>query len=131
MLAPDQIVPWLGWSTTGDFGPWTTYTSPKQGIVIFLKASLKDAASPAQIAHRNRWRTAVANWHAATPDERARWMLAARRCQIPFNGIALWIHFSYSQDADALATLRRQSKLALTMPPPVYADITERPITTR
>jgi len=131
MLAPNDLLPWLGWHITGDFGPYTAYTSPTQGIVLFLKASLKDAASPAQVAHRNRWRTALANWHATTPDERRRWMTLAKRCQIPFHGLALWIHFSFSQDADALKTLRRQSHVDVTMPPPVYADITERPITTR
>jgi len=102
----------------GDCGPLTTYTN-RNGIVVFLKAWLRDPASPKQIAHRNRLRAAAKNWNAAPPTTRHNYERATKTLSLYLNGYNVWVAATMTQQARAaLPTLERQAHTTLTPPPP-------------
>ncbi len=101
----------------GDIGPITTYSNQNQ-IVVFLKAWLRDPASPNQIKHRNRIRACAASWDATDNATRRDYQLATQRLSMYINGYNLWVSMSMNQLAiDCMPTIRRQSRLALPLPP--------------
>jgi hypothetical protein len=101
----------------GDIGPYTTYSNQNQ-IVVFLKAWLRDPASPAQIKHRDRIRACAASWQATTVQTRKDYQRAAEKCSMYINGYNLWVSMSMNRLAiDCLPTIRRQSGINLPLPP--------------
>lgn len=114
-----NILQGICFKAQGDIGPLTCYTN-KRGIVMFLKAWLRDPASPKQIAHRNRIRAAAATWKLATPSTRAAYERATKKLSLYLNGYNVWVASSMTQGArSALPTLERQTGLTLPPPPPV------------
>lgn len=111
------IIQSICFKAQGDVGPLTTYTN-KRGIVVFLKAWLRDPASRKQIAHRDRIRRCAANWKDAPQTTRTQYELATKRATLYINGYNLWVAASMTQEArSALATLERQTGTALPTPP--------------
>lgn len=101
----------------GDVGPLTSYTN-KRGIVMFLKAWLRDPASEKQIAHRDRIRACAKNWKAAPKTTRQAYERATKKLSLYINGYNLWVCASMNQTGrSAIATLERQTGLALPLPP--------------
>lgn len=101
----------------GDVGPLTSYTN-KRGIVMFLKAWLRDPASPKQIAHRDRIRACAKNWKAAPIQTRQNYERATKKQSLYLNGYNLWVCASMNQTGrSAIATLERQTGLTLPLPP--------------
>lgn len=101
----------------GDVGPLTSYTN-KRGIVMFLKAWLRDPASPKQIAHRDRIRACAANWKAAPKSTRDAYERATKKLSLYINGYNLWVCASMNQDGrSVIPTLERQTGLTLPLPP--------------
>ena len=79
MSKPKQfILQGICFKAQGDLGPLTSYTN-KRGIVTFLKAWLRDPASPKQIAHRDRVREAARVWKLLCPGCRRRWKSPAKK----------------------------------------------------
>lgn len=102
----------------GDFGPLTCYTNTKM-VVIFLKAWLRDPASPKQIAHRDRIRAAAKNWNDTTETNRRNFERASLKGHTRLNGYNLWVHGSMAIDGVShLQTLARQTGIVLLMPEP-------------
>lgn len=101
----------------GDVGPLTCYTNNKQ-IVMFLKAWLRDPASPKQIAHRNRIRAAAKNWNAAPPAVKKAYERMTKKLSLYLNGYNVWVCMSMNRLArEAMPTLERQSGETLPLPP--------------
>lgn len=101
----------------GDVGPMTSYTN-KRGIVMFLKAWLRDPVSPDQVAHRNRIRACARNWQTLTKQQKAQYENVTKRLSLYINGYNLWVCLSMNNQArDAAPTLRRQSFINFPMPP--------------
>ena len=101
----------------GDFGPLTCYTN-KNMVVIFLKAWLRDPASPKQIAHRDRMRAAAKNWNETTPQNRKNFERASLKGQTKLNGYNLWVYGSMALGGISnLETIARQTGIILIMPP--------------
>lgn len=101
----------------GDVGPLTSYTN-KRGIVMFLKAWLRDPASPKQIAHRDRIRACAANWKAAPKTTRENYERATKKLSLYLNGYNLWVCASMNLDGrSAIPTLERQTGVTLPLPP--------------
>lgn len=101
----------------GDVGPLTSYTN-KRGIVMFLKAWLRDPASPKQIAHRDRIRAAARNWKAAPISTKQAYERATKKLSLYINGYNMWVCMSMNRDARAaMPTIERQSGQTLPLPP--------------
>lgn len=101
----------------GDVGPLTSYTN-KRGIVMFLKAWLRDPASPKQVAHRDRIRHCARNWNAAPKTTRENYEKATKKLSLYINGYNLWVCASMNQTGrEALQTLTRQTGIELPPPP--------------
>jgi len=101
----------------GDVGPLTSYTN-KRGIVMFLKAWLRDPASEKQIAHRDRIRACARNWHAAPKSTRKAYEAATKKQSLYINGYNLWVCASMNPiGRSAIETLARQSGQTLPLPP--------------
>lgn len=102
----------------GDVGPLTSYTNKKQ-IVVFLKAWLRDPASPKQIAHRNRVREAARTWKLLCPGCRRRWEIASRKAGTKLNGYNLWVHWIMTGEDTQIEAIERQA--SHTLLPPIFA----------
>ena len=101
----------------GDVGPLTSYTN-KRGIVMFLKAWLRDPASPKQINHRNRIRACARNWKAASIETRRAYEQATKKLSLYVNGYNLWVCASMNLTGrSVIPTLERQTGLTLPLPP--------------
>lgn len=118
MSRPGQfILANICFKAQGDVGPLTCYTNHR-GIIMFLKAWLRDPASPRQVAHRDRIRACAANWQAADPVVKSNYELATHRLSLYINGYNLWVCMSMNTSArDAMPTIERQSRLTLPLPP--------------
>jgi hypothetical protein len=101
----------------GDVGPLTSYTNHR-GIVMFLKAWLRDPASPKQITHRNRIRACAANWKKAPKPTRDNYERATKKQSLYLNGYNMWVCASMNPTGRAaIKTLERQTGLTLPLPP--------------
>lgn len=103
----------LGWSTQGDLGPLTMYTSRRGNLVFFDKAPPLNPPSQLQIYFRDRWRIAAAAWRDLTDEQRATWLLAARRANLMIGGYNLWIYWRTTEDSPSIETIERQTGLVL------------------
>lgn len=115
-LTPQEITALFGFGAQGDFGPWTCYTATNRGprgIVVFLKAWLKDPTSPAQKAHRDRIRAAAAAWKALTPQARENWEAVTLQLALKLTGYNLFTHYHMVRDTSNIETLERQSGINL------------------
>lgn len=101
----------------GDVGPMTSYTN-KRGIVMFLKAWLRDPVSPKQVAHRNRYRACAKNWKETTEEVRKQYEKVTKRLSLYINGYNLWVCLAMNLEArSSHNTLQRQSGITFPLPP--------------
>ena len=115
-IVETHLISNLAFKCQGDIGELTTYTN-RNGIVVFLKAWLRDPASIKQIAHRNRIRAAAFNWKNTTPANRRAYERASKRLSLYLNGYNIWVSASMNPDArSALPTLERQAHVTLIPP---------------
>lgn len=106
----------ISFKIQGDCGPLSTYTN-QNGKVIFLKAWLRDPASPAQIAHRDKIRLAGRTWKMLQPSTRENWELVTKRLSLKINGYNLWVSYVLETTTRSdLETLTRQSGIPLWPP---------------
>lgn len=113
-----NILQGICFKAQGDVGPMTSYTN-KRGIVMFLKAWLRDPASPAQIAHRDRIRQVARNWKAESQTVRTAYEQCTKTLSMYINGYNLYMCVSMNPDGrSSLPTLERQSGQTLPLPPP-------------
>ncbi len=115
-LSRQQIQLVMGFSATGDFGPFTAWTTRKGKIALALKAWLKDPESPSQAAHRARFRAAMQDWNRLTPEAKQNWQTVCRRLNLIVTGTSLWTHWHMSGDDDGIRTVEDQSGIQL-LPP--------------
>jgi hypothetical protein len=103
----------LGWVIWGDLGPVTMYRDKQGKIVAFPKTWPKKPASPAQATQRALFIAAATGWRALTAQQRAAWELATRRASLAMHGYDLWVHWSLTEDEQAIRTLERQTGTTL------------------
>jgi len=103
----------LGFVIWGDFADLTMYRSKRGKVVWFKKTWPDKPPSEKQLAWRDLWKTAIADWNALTPAARNQWDLASRRASLCMHGFDLWIHYSLSDDDTAIRTLERQTHTTL------------------
>jgi hypothetical protein len=109
----NKILALLGFSCTGDLGPWTLYTSARHQIVFYPRVPALNPASPLQTVMRDRWRQAAATWRMLTDTDRTNWEEASKRASLKITGYNLWVYYSTSNDRAAVDTIARQSGLPL------------------
>lgn len=118
----DRYLRLIGLLTWGDLGPLTIYRSRRNRLVAYPKAPPDKPPSPSQTAWRNALRTAAAAWHTFSPTYKPNWDRACRRLSLPITGYNLFIAWQIRPDRSVIATIERQSGLALLPPTPPAAS---------
>lgn len=103
----------LGWNTQGDLGPYTFYTSKRQGLVWFPKSPPKKPPSSDQVHQRNRFRAAAAAWRSLPQPQREAWELASKRAHLSCHGYNLFVYYQLRKDVAAIRTIERQTGVTL------------------
>jgi len=111
----NKILALLGFSCTGDCGPWTFYTSERKQIVFFARMPALNPASPLQLLQRQAWTAAAVAWKNKTPQQRADWEAAVRRTSCKITGYNLWVFTITTGRTDAMQTISRQAGIALSI----------------
>ena len=112
-LPPHLTRLWGLWPT-GDFGPWTFYTSHKRHVVVaYPKAPPKDPPSWKQLVEQARFRNAGNLWSLLPAATKAAWTAAAKRAKLSISGFNFYMYVQLRQDFDAARTVQRQSGIDL------------------
>lgn len=112
----------LGFQVTGDVGPLTVYTSSRGKKVWFPRSPPLTPASPEQRRTRDRFSQAWYFWSSEPDQVRAAWRAVARRASLSCWGGNLYVSLALKPDAAAVATLARQTGIAIS-PPPVVPQV--------
>lgn len=110
MRRTEDILRFLGFNTQGDLGPWTFYTSKRQGLVFFVKSPPLEPPSPLQIHQRNKFRIAGMVWRSLTATQRKAWLTAATRAHLQITGYNLFVYYITRNDAPTIETVERLSQ---------------------
>ena len=113
MLRNESILPFLGWRTQGDLGPWTFYTNRRNRLVWFVKAPPLEPPSEMQTRQRNRFRNVAYIWQSLRPPVRSRWQRAAKRARLAITGYNLFTHYITQLDEPTIHTVERLSGITL------------------
>jgi hypothetical protein len=106
----------LGWNTQGDIGPYTCYTAKDKGLVIFLKTTPKEPASPAQLRQRAKFQLNAWAWHQLNQKARDAWNAISLRGRLRITGYNLFTYFLLTGDRAAIRTLELNTNTALAIP---------------
>ncbi len=110
----DQIIlPFLGFNATGDLGPWTFYTTRRNGIVWFVKAPPLEPPSALQVHQRNLFRLVGYVWRSLQPEDRLRWQQAAVCAGLAITGYNLFTYYIAKRDPATIQTIENQTGLDL------------------
>lgn len=109
----NKILALLGFSCTGDLGPWTLYTSARHQIVFYPRVPALNPPTPLQIVMRDRWRQAAATWQMLSTATRENWELASKRASLKITGYNLWVYLSTTADRATVDTIARQAGVTL------------------
>lgn len=113
MRVDEKILHMLGTHVTGDFGPWTFYTSRRSGVVWYPRSPALQPPTPLQIHWRNKFRLAGFIWRGLQPEQRANWMAAEKLANLSITGYNLFTYFITTEDAAPIQTIERQTGLKL------------------
>lgn len=109
----NKILAMLGFSATGDLGPWTLYTSERHQIVFYPRVPALNPPSVLQLIMRSRFTLAAQTWQMLTAQQRADWEKATRKLSMKITGYNLWVYWSTTSDKATLHTIERQAGLDL------------------
>ncbi len=113
MRRTEDILRLLGFNTQGDLGPWTFYTSKRNGLVFFQKSPPLEPPSRKQIHQRNKFRLAGMVWRSLTPPQREAWQTAATAARLQITGYNLFVYYITRNDAPVVETVERLSNVSL------------------
>lgn len=108
-------VPWnlLGFSVSGDVGGYTIYTDKNNRKIAFPLAPPDKPPSPAQAAHRERFRLAQAAWSGLSDQVKLQLETASQAGSLVMTGQNLYITIALQNDNTALQTLAEQTGTTL------------------
>lgn len=111
-------IPWnlVAQKLSGDIGGATIYTDRYGRPTVFPKAPPEKPPSSRQVARRNRFRLAQAEWKAQTDEVKADLEEICRRLSLPLTGQNLWISVALRGDFESYETLQRQSGITVPRP---------------
>ena len=107
----------LGIEVQGDIGPWTVYTDRFGRKKWFLFSPPTKPATEKQVAQRNRFKTAQANWKNLTAAQKFDLEEACLKLSIVMTGQNLFISAQLTGKQDALQVIARQTNLNLPTAP--------------
>lgn len=113
MKPTNSILHFLGLNTQGDVGPWTFYTSKRNGLVFFAKAPPLEPPSRKQIHQRNKFRLIANVWRSLSPTQRATWLAAAQAAHLRITGYNFFLYYLMTRDAAAVRTVERLAHKSL------------------
>jgi len=113
MLAKTELLRFLGFSTQGDFGPWTFYTGRRNQLVWFVKSPPLEPPSQLQTSRRNAFRLNGYLWRRLSPEHQNDWETAAKRAHLRINGHNLFTYWNLTKDDAAVRTVERLSHVKL------------------
>jgi len=109
----DTLLRFLGMNTQGDVGPWTFYTSKRNGLVWFVKAPPLEPPSRLQTKQRNRFRLVAAVWRSLGSQRREVWKVACERAYLQITPYNFFTYYLMSGDEHAVRTVENQSGTSL------------------
>lgn len=113
MKVDEKILHMLGTHVTGDFGPYTFYTSRRSGVVWFPRSPALKPATPLQLHWRNKFRLAAEIWRRLPTAERNNWLAAAKRANLAITNYNLFTYYVLTEDDDTIHTVERHAHLKL------------------
>lgn len=90
----------------GDVGPFTTWTSKRQGVVILLKAPPDKPASRLQASRRRTMKAASILWNALPSITRSSWARACLSARLRITPFVLFYYFMATSDHATIETIR-------------------------
>lgn len=108
-----------GLIVSGDVGDYTAYTDRHGRKVVYPKSPPKKPPSPLQVAQRQRFRLAQAEYMALSFFDKLNWELLTQRASLCMTGQNLFIHIAMRGTYDTLSTLELQYDVSVTRPTPV------------
>lgn len=112
-LSDNKILAMLGFSCTGDLGPWTLYTSDRHQIVYYPRMPALNPPSPKQLTQRASITAAAASWRALSNADRTAYETASRRASLKITGYNLWVYLKLTDRRDVVDTIARQTGVTL------------------
>jgi hypothetical protein len=109
----NKILALLGFSVTGDMGPWTFYRSQRGQLVFFPRAPAMSPPTPVQLTIRQRFSTAGFVWSTLTDAQRANWLRIARVARLRVGGYNLFVYWWTTHDRTPIQTLERQTGITV------------------
>jgi hypothetical protein len=113
--APTKLFNLLGFVLWGDLADLTMYRSHRAKLVVFAKTYPDTTPSEDQLTCRTAFKAAATAWKALTHAQRLQWYTAAAHASLCATGYNAYLHFKLKPDAQALATLARQTGTTLTL----------------
>jgi hypothetical protein len=116
-MALRELIPHLGLNINGDVAGLTCYTRRDGRLVMYPASPPTKPASEAQLAHRHRFRVAVASWKELSNYDKDLYARACDQLSLCCWGLNLWITLCMQQNDTLWQTLCAQSSLDLPRPP--------------
>jgi hypothetical protein len=113
----NKLLKLLGLRPTGDFGPYTIYTSQRHKTVAFPRSPPQKPPSIRQIQQRERWRAAAQAWAELPNTIKLNWRTAAIKANLKITGHNLWIWYILRGDQPAILTVERITGINLISEP--------------
>lgn len=109
----------LGFTVSGDVGPFTVYTDRFGKKVFYPKAPPDSPATDLQLAVRGRFIIAQAKYMELSPADKALWEQLVQRSNLCLTGQNLYIHVAMMHTFAMLDTLMQQTGITVDPPGPV------------
>jgi hypothetical protein len=103
----------VGFFPTGDFGPFTAYTTRTGKKVIFARSPPLNPPTAEQEAQRQKFTDAGAAWHDLSPLEKANWKAIAHKGALAITGYNLFVWWFLGGDASRIRTIERQTGITV------------------
>ncbi len=103
----------MGFSPTGDLGPYTMYTSQRNRPVWFPRSPPLTPPSRRQTEQRNRWKAAARFWQTVPAAEKKNWERAAQRVNLRITFHNLFIFWATTGRTAIVDTVARNSGIKL------------------
>lgn len=105
----NKILALIGYSVTGDLGPWTFYRSKRGALVFFPRAPALNPPTHRQLVMRDHFKNAAFIWQTLTPTDRTAWMTLATRARLRVTGYNMFVYWRTTSDWSIIQTLMRQT----------------------
>lgn len=113
MRRTEDLLHFMGFNTSGDYGPWTFYTAKNQALVFYIKAPPLEPPSVLQESQRNAFRLAAYTWRTLSTEEQIKWETVSTLTHLSITGYNLFVFWVLRREDAAIQTLERLSGIRL------------------